>query len=237
MTSWTEVSNEIISRPARLILPFSGNLQLRHLASGFRLFFLSVAPIPSLPFSHLNLSTHLAFLQASNVRFFPLALGRIPQNRFLLINRLPSPPFSSFLLNPITRARPLSAVSASCHPHRRYLRIFPDHHSSLLFSLPICFGCFRPVGAPPTFCLAPPPRRLRLFPPRPVSRSATLGFSRLPSASLTPLGSFRRPSSERPVASLPRDAASTSQIPSHLALPPASASQPVRAAPPFCVNF
>lgn len=149
MTSWTEVSNEIISRPARLILPFSGNLQLRHLASGFRLFFLSVAPIPSLPFSHLNLSTHLAFLQASNVRFFPLALGRIPQNRFLLINRLPSPPFSSFLLNPITRARPLSAVSATCHPHRRYLRIFPDHHSSLLFSLPICFGCFRPVGPRP----------------------------------------------------------------------------------------
>lgn len=173
MTSWTEVSNEIISRPARLILPFSGNLQLRHLASGFRLFFLSVAPIPSLPFSHLNLSTHLAFLQASNVRFFPLALGRIPQNRFLLINRLPSPPFSSFLLNPITRARPLSAVSASCHPHRRYLRIFPDHHSSLLFSLPICFGCFRPVG-PAHFLFSPapsPPSALSASPGLPLCNS------------------------------------------------------------------
>lgn len=149
MTSLTEVSNEIISRPARLILPFSGNLQLRHLASGFRLFFLSVAPIPSLSCSHLKLSTLLAFLQASNFRFFPLALGRIPQNRFLFINRLPSPPFSSFLLNPITRARPLSAVSASCHPHRRYLRIFPDHHSSVLFSVPIRFGFFRLWGPRP----------------------------------------------------------------------------------------
>jgi hypothetical protein len=91
MTSSAELSSDAISGPPQL-QPLFGNLRLLGPVSSSRLIFFP------LPFSHLKLLALPAFLQASNFRFFPLALGRVPQSHLFSVNLSPflPHPFGSF---------------------------------------------------------------------------------------------------------------------------------------------
>ena len=139
----------------------------------------------------------------------------------LLLNRLPSPPFSSFLLILIIRAPPLSAVSASCHPPRRWLRLFTDHLSSL-FPRPDPLRLFPAPWDRPLFSLAPPPP-----PPSALSASPCLplsSFRVFPTPLRLTLSLRLFPPPFRRVVRTPspsRDAASASQFP----LPPHPSSR------------
>lgn len=226
------------SAPGRLgsILPFSGNLQLSAPGLQLSVIFFSLRSPNSFPpilppktfsSSRLPSSWQFSVLPACSRPNFPL---------FYSVNRLPSPALRPFPSKSLFRLIPPPAVHLGCR-----LRLLPDRLSSLFFSPQLRPGPLRLSPAPAAFHLSFSHTHAATFgsfrsPPSPAPALSALSALLRPHSLPSGLSAALRERAGAPLHVTPPPPPPPSS-PSHLALPPASASRLLRAEPPFCVNF